>query len=124
MMKARYGYRIYGDPDYVPHVLRYYKPVAGASISNESAMKILKELMENNEADAKTWNMIKLGASLIGKTTYSMSERQDDGRDNPTVLDCSFFTAWCFCKAKYSGIGYGWTTTEFRDRRIRPLRRR
>ncbi len=115
MMKAKYGYRIYGDPDYVPHVLRYYKPVTGAAISNESAMRILKELMENNEADSKTWNLIRLGASLIGKTSYSMEKRQDDGRDNPTILDCSSFTAWCFCKAKYSGISYHWTTTEFRD---------
>ena len=113
-MKSKYGYRVYGDPDYVPHVLRYYVPAEGATVSNEDAQKILKELMENNDASAGVWSMISKGASLIGKVSYSMDGRQADGRNNPTVLDCSAFTAWTLRKGGYNKVSYSSTTTTFR----------
>jgi murein DD-endopeptidase MepM/ murein hydrolase activator NlpD len=31
MMKARLGWTVYGDPEYVPHVLRYYDPYGGVN---------------------------------------------------------------------------------------------
>lgn len=114
-MKAQLGVSGYGDVDYVPHVLRYYVEVADATVSNEDAKNILKELKENNEADSKAWKVIEKGATLIGKTKYSMDKRQDDGRDNPEYLDCSSFTAWAFHKSGFSGIPYGSTTATFKD---------
>lgn len=112
------GYSSYGDVDYVPHVLRYYK-VAGSgdvlTVSNKKALKILKELENNNQADPKVWAVIEKGASLIGNTTYSMSARQADGRETPSVLDCSSFTAWCFAKNGFAGIPFSATTATFRQ---------
>lgn len=110
------GYSSYGDVDYVPHVLRYYVPNVETTITNEGAANLMKELKENNEASSsKVWNVIGKGASLCGKVTYGMLDppRQDDGRDNPTVLDCSSFVAWCFHKSGFTGIPYGSTTATF-----------
>lgn len=110
------GYSSYGDVDYVPHVLRYYVPNVETTITNEGAANLMKELKENNEASSsKVWNVIGKGASLCGKVTYGMLDppRQDDGRDNPTVLDCSSFVAWCFHKSGFTGIPYSSTTATF-----------
>lgn len=113
-MCAELGYSSYGDVEYVPHVLRYYVANPETAVTNESAKSILKELKENNKADADVWAVIEKGASLIGSVQYSMEKRQGDGRDNPEFLDCSSFTAWSFHKAGNSGIAYGSTTETFR----------
>ncbi len=113
MMKAKLGLSGYGDVDYVKHVLRYYVAVESTKISNGNASKILKELKENNKANAGAWRVIEKGASLIGKVDYSMDKRQGDGRDNPKYLDCSSFTAWAFHKSGYSSVPYGSTTATF-----------
>lgn len=113
-MCAELGYSSYGDVEYVPHVLRYYVANPETAVTNESAKSILKELKENNKADADVWAVIEKGASLIGTVQYSMEKRQGDGRDNPEFLDCSSFTAWSFHKAGNSGIAYGSTTETFR----------
>jgi hypothetical protein len=108
-MKAQLHVSGYGDVDYVPHVLRYYIANPDTKITNESADKILKELKENNEASAEVWKVIEKGASLIGKVNYSMDKRQGDGRDNPTYLDCSSFSAWALHKSGITSIPYGST---------------
>lgn len=113
-MCAELGYSSYGDVEYVPHVLRYYVANPETAVTNESAKAILKELKENNKADANVWAVIEKGASLIGSVQYSMEKRQGDGRDNPEFLDCSSFTAWSFHKAGNNGIAYGSTTETFR----------
>lgn len=113
-MCAELGYSSYGDVEYVPHVLRYYVANPETAVTNESAKAILKELKENNKADADVWAVIEKGASLIGSVQYSMEKRQGDGRDNPEFLDCSSFTAWSFHKAGNNGIAYGSTTETFR----------
>lgn len=113
-MCAELGYSSYGDVEYVPHVLRYYVANPETAVTNESAKSILKELKENNKADADVWAVIEKGASLIGSVQYSMEKRQGDGRDNPEFLDCSSFTAWSFHKAGNNGIAYGSTTETFR----------
>lgn len=112
MMCQKLGWKRYGDVDYVPHVLRYYA-VAENNIENKKANDIVKELKENNIADAKAWVMIEYGASLVGKVSYSQVNRQTDGRDDPTYLDCSSFTAWCMNKAGYTAIPYGSYTGTF-----------
>ena len=112
-MKAQLHLSGYGDVDYVKHVLRYYVAIENATISNEQAAKILKELKENNKASTGAWKVIEKGASLIGKVDYSMDKRQGDGRDNPKYLDCSSFTAWAFHKSGYSSVPYGSTTATF-----------
>lgn len=113
-MCAELGFSSYGDVEYVPHVLRYYVANPETAVTNESAKAILKELKENNKADANVWAVIEKGASLIGTVQYSMEKRQGDGRDNPEFLDCSSFTAWSFHKAGNNGIAYGSTTETFR----------
>lgn len=113
-MCAELGYSSYGDVEYVPHVLRYYVANLETAVTNESAKTILKELKENNKADANVWAVIEKGASLIGSVQYSMEKRQGDGRNNPEFLDCSSFTAWSFHKAGNNGIAYGSTTETFR----------
>lgn len=113
-MCAELGYSSYGDVEYVPHVLRYYVANPETAVTNESAKAILKELKENNKADANVWAVIEKGAFLIGSVQYSMEKRQGDGRDNPEFLDCSSFTAWSFHKAGNNGIAYGSTTETFR----------
>lgn len=113
-MCVELGYSSYGDVEYVPHVLRYYVANPETAVTNESAKAILKELKENNKADANVWAVIEKGASLIGSVQYSMEKRQGDGRDNPEFLDCSSFTAWSFHKAGNNGIAYGSTTETFR----------
>ena len=105
---------VYGDVEYVSHVLRYYVANPETAVTNESAKSILKELKEHNKADADVWAVIEKGASLIGSVQYSMEKRQGDGRDNPEFLDCSSFTAWSFHKAGNNGIAYGSTTETFR----------
>ena len=107
------GYSSYGDVEYVPHVLRYYVANEKITVSSEEAAALLEELKSNNTAPAGAWKVIETGASLIGSVTYSMEERQDDGRDHPTVLDCSSFTAWSFHKAGYTNISYTMVTTNF-----------
>lgn len=107
------GYSSYGDVDYVQHVLRYYVANEKITISSKEAADLISELKSNNTAPAGAWKVIETGASLIGSVTYSMEERQDDGRDNPTVLDCSSFTAWSFHKAGYTNISYTMITTNF-----------
>lgn len=113
LMCAKKGYSSYGDVEYVPHVLRYYSPTGKTTISNKKASSLVQELKENNNALANTWRVIEKGASLVGKVSYSMDKRQDDGRDAPTVLDCSSFTAWCFHKAGFSNIPYASSTASF-----------
>lgn len=113
IMKNKTGWNVYGDPEYVPHVLRYYKKTEDTVVDNKSAQDLIKELMDNNAAEPKVWSLIQKGSSLIGKVTYSMNERQADGRDSPTILDCSSFTAWTFHKSGFSGIPYSSTTATF-----------
>ena len=105
----------YGDVEYVPHVLRYYVQNGKTEVTNEKAAALIKELKENNRASASVWNLIEKGASLTGAVTYGMLDppRQDDGRDSPTVLDCSSFVAWSFHKSGYTGIPYTSTTKTF-----------
>lgn len=115
-MCSSLGYSSYGDVDYVPHVLRYYVPNSDTTITNEGAANIIKELKENNEvSSSKVWTVIEKGTSLCGTVTYGMLDppRQDDGRDAPTVLDCSSFVAWCFHKSGFTGIPYSSTTATF-----------
>ena len=112
-MCSELGYSSYGDVEYVPHVLRYYVANPETSISNESAKSILGELKDNNEASDEVWAVIEKGASLIGNVTYSMEQRQGDGRDNPQYLDCSAFTAWAFHKAGITSVAYSSTTATF-----------
>ena len=112
-MCAELGYSSYGDVDYVPHVLRYYIANPETTVSNESAKSILNELKENNKASDDVWKVIEKGASLVGKVEYSMEKRQGDGRDNPTFLDCSSFTAWAFHKGGINSVAYGATTATF-----------
>lgn len=116
-MCASLGLPRYGDPEYVPHVLRYYVPNEETTVTNAEASKLIKELRENNKADAAVWKVIEKGASLTDTVTYGMLDppRQDDGRDHPTVLDCSSFVAWSFHKAGYTGIPYESTTRTFID---------
>lgn len=113
MMKLRLHVSAYGDPDYVPHVLRYYVANPETKVANESADKIFKELKENNDAPDKVWKMIEKGASLIGNVEYSMDKRQGDGRDNPEYLDCSSFTAWAFHKSGMTNVPYYSSTSTF-----------
>lgn len=105
----------YGDVEYVPHVLRYYVPNAETKVTNKKAAALIKELKENNTASDSVWKVIEKGASLTGTVTYGMLDppRQDDGRDSPTVLDCSSFVAWSFHKSGYTGIPYTSTTKTF-----------
>lgn len=115
-MCSSLGYSSYGDVDYVPHVLRYYVPNSDTTITNEGAANLIKELKENNQvSSSKVWTVIEKGTSLCGKVTYGMLDppRQDDGRDAPTVLDCSSFVAWCFHKSGFTGIPYSSTTATF-----------
>lgn len=116
-MCSSLGLPRYGDPEYVPHVLRYYVPNEETTVTNAEAAKLIKELRENNKAEAAVWKVIEKGASLIGTVTYGMLEppRQDDGRDHPTVLDCSSFVAWSFHKSGHTGIPYTSTTKTFID---------
>lgn len=115
IMCNRLGLSTYGDIDYVPHVLRYYIPNENTSVTNTKAAELIKELKENNQADPSVWKVIEKGASLVGKVTYGMLDppRQDDGRDHPTVLDCSSFVAWSFHKSGYNRISYSSTTATF-----------
>lgn len=113
IMKNKTGWSIYGDPEYVPHVLRYYKKAEDTVVDNQNAQDLIKELMDNNAAEPKAWSLIQKGSSLIGKVTYSMDQRQADGRDAPTILDCSAFTAWTFHKCGFTGIPYSATTATF-----------
>lgn len=105
----------YGDVEYVPHVLRYYVSNESTSVTNAEAAALLRELKQNNQADQSVWKVIEKGASLTGNVTYGMLDppRQDDGRDNPSVLDCSSFVAWSFHKSGYTGIPYASTTATF-----------
>ena len=114
-MCSEHGYLSYGDVEYVPHVLRYYIEVDSTSITNQSADKIVKELKDKNEASSSVWKVIDKGASLVGKVTYSMAERQDDGRAEPDKLDCSSFVAWSFHKGGCNAIAYTSTTATFRE---------
>lgn len=109
--------KTYGDPEYVPHVLRYYVSNEKEEITSAKAALLLQELKKNNEAETDLWEVIERGASLAGKITYGMLEppRQDDGREQPTVLDCSSFVAWCFHKSGYTSIPYQSTTATFAD---------
>ena len=85
------------------------------SVTNKEAVKLIRELKENNRASADVWKMIEKGASLTGTVTYGMLDppRQDDGRDRPTVLDCSSFVAWSFHKTGHTGIPFVSTTKTF-----------
>lgn len=112
-MCADLGFASYGDVDYVSHVLRYYVTNEQTSISNDSAKALLEELKENNSAPAEAWEIIEKGASLIGTVKYSMDKRQGDGRDTPTFLDCSSFTAWAFHKSGITSVPYNSTTATF-----------
>lgn len=97
-------------------MLRYYVPNSDTTITNEGAANLIKELKENNQvSSSKVWTVIEKGTSLCGKVTYGMLDppRQDDGRDAPTVLDCSSFVAWCFHKSGFTGIPYSSTTATF-----------
>ncbi len=114
-MCSSLGLSSYGDPEYVPHVMRYYVAGEKTSVTNKEAVKLIRELKENNRASADVWKMIEKGASLTGTVTYGMLDppRQDDGRDRPTVLDCSSFVAWSFHKTGHTGIPFASTTKTF-----------
>ena len=101
----------------MPHVLRYYVPNGDTKVTDKKAAALIKELKENNKAEPAVWKVIEKGASLTGKVTYGMLKppRQDDGRDNPNVLDCSSFVAWSFHKSGYTGVPYASTTRTFID---------
>ncbi len=114
-MKKALHVSTYGDVDYVPHVLQYYVKNDISDVEDATAKDLIKELKENNTASAKAWSIIEKGATLVGKVTYGMIDppRQDDGRDKPTVLDCSSFAAWCFHKNGFTSISYQSTTATF-----------
>ena len=116
-MCSSLGLKRYGDVEYVPHVLRYYVPNGDTKVTDKKAAALIKELKENNKAEPAVWKVIEKGASLTGKVTYGMLKppRQDDGRDNPNVLDCSSFVAWSFHKSGYTGVPYASTTRTFID---------
>ncbi|WP_411332680.1 lysozyme family protein [Blautia producta] len=111
----------YGDQRYPEHVLQYYMVSGGASgvavgeVSNPEAKEQLNTLSQNwgrNITDGRR-NLILTGASLIGKVAYSMDNRQDDGRDNPTILDCSSFVAWAFYKSGHVDVPTASSTGTF-----------
>lgn len=116
-MCSSLGLKRYGDVEYVPHVLRYYVPNGNTKVTDKKAAALIKELKENNKAEPAVWKVIEKGASLTGNVTYGMLKppRQDDGRDNPNVLDCSSFVAWSFHKSGYTGVPYASTTKTFID---------
>lgn len=113
---AKYGWSQYGDPEYVPHVLRYYVVSGGFvpdGITNEEAVGQLNMLMETwpSDMDERRGAVIAKGASLIGKVTYDMyGEDTRAGVDNPRTLDCSSFVAWAFQKSGFTDVPY-WSTT-------------
>lgn len=114
-MCSSLGLSGYGDPEYVPHVMRYYVAGEKTAVTNKEAAGLIRELKENNRASVEAWKMIEKGASLTGTVTYGMLDppRQDDGRDRPTVLDCSSFVAWSFHKTGHTGIPFASTTKTF-----------
>ena len=116
-MCSSLGLNGYGDVEYVPHVLRYYVPNEDTKVTDKKAAALIKELKENNKAEQAVWKVIEKGASLTGNVTYGMLDppRQDDGRDHPSVLDCSSFVAWSFHKSGYTGVPYASTTKTFID---------
>lgn len=113
---AKYGWSQYGDPEYVPHVLRYYLVSGGFvpdEITNEEAVGQLNMLMETwpSDMDERRGAVIAKGAGLIGKVTYDMyGEDTRAGVDNPRTLDCSSFVAWAFQKSGFTDVPY-WSTT-------------
>lgn len=119
--KKKGGYSSYGDTNYPKNVLQYYNVTAPNQkaeiikvLNDPKATKILKELKLNNIASAERWDVIETGATLVGFCKYSMPERQADGRNKPTILDCSSFTAWAFHKAGFKDIPYSASTATFR----------
>lgn len=113
---AKYDWSKYGDPEYVPHVLRYYVVSGGFvpdGISNAEAVGQLEMLMETwpSDMDERRGAVIAKGAGLIGKVTYDMyGEDTRAGVDNPRTLDCSSFVAWSFQKSGFTDVPY-WSTT-------------
>lgn len=114
LMKKKMGWKNYGDPDYVQHVLRYYsQPATVSSGTDAAAKKIINSLYQKAVKNGvghvgDRFKVITAGARLIGKCGYSRDSAKNprNGSDNPAYLDCSSFVAWSYNKAGFSPVPY------------------
>lgn len=114
MMKKKMGWKTYGDPEYVQHVLRYYSQTATVSSGTDAAAKkiigsLYQKAVKNGVGHVcDRFKVIAAGARLIGKCGYSRDSAKNprNGSDNPAYLDCSSFVAWSYNKAGFSPVPY------------------
>lgn len=87
------------------------------SISDDKARACLQEIAQSwgSEVTDKRAKLIILGATRIGKSTYSWGNGRGGSADDQSVFDCSSFVGWCYYKSGYTSVSPSSTTASFID---------